>query len=91
MAVTAERALLARLEAGCSAPVGALADVVEDVDSEGAVIERVSMRGVAATAVEGDSVRILRASAVAEKSEAEQLGFRLADELLDLGAGALAR
>ncbi|MGW9308736.1 hydroxymethylbilane synthase [Saccharomonospora azurea] len=91
VAVTAERALLARLEAGCSAPVGALADVVEDVDSEGVVIERVSMRGVAATAVEGDSVRILRASAVAEKSEAEQLGFRLADELLDLGAGALAR
>jgi hydroxymethylbilane synthase len=28
-AVTAERALLARLEAGCSAPVGALAEIVE--------------------------------------------------------------
>ena len=28
-AVTAERALLAALEAGCSAPVGALAEVVE--------------------------------------------------------------
>lgn len=31
-AVTAERALLATLEAGCSAPIGALAEVVEEVD-----------------------------------------------------------
>ncbi|MGH3979029.1 MAG: hydroxymethylbilane synthase, partial [Pseudonocardiaceae bacterium] len=38
-AVTAERALLAALEAGCSAPVGALADVVEDLDDEGRVVE----------------------------------------------------
>jgi hydroxymethylbilane synthase len=34
-AVTAERALLAALEAGCSAPVGALADVIEDLDDDG--------------------------------------------------------
>ena len=34
-AVAAERAMLAALEAGCSAPVGALADVVEDLDSRG--------------------------------------------------------
>ena len=33
-AVTAERAVLASLEAGCSAPVGALADVVSDLDDE---------------------------------------------------------
>ena len=37
-AVTAERALLAALEAGCSAPVGALADVVEDLDDDGPVV-----------------------------------------------------
>ena len=34
-AVTAERAVLATLEAGCSAPVGALADVVSDLDDDG--------------------------------------------------------
>ncbi|EHR59298.1 hydroxymethylbilane synthase [Saccharomonospora cyanea] len=91
VAVTAERALLAALEAGCSAPVGALAEVVEDLNSEGAVVERLSMRGVAAAATEGDSVQILRASATADKSEADKLGRMLAAELLDLGAGALAR
>ncbi|HEX2263759.1 MAG TPA: hydroxymethylbilane synthase, partial [Pseudonocardiaceae bacterium] len=39
-AVTAERALLAALKAGCSAPVGALADVVEDLDDDGRVVLR---------------------------------------------------
>ena len=34
-AVPAERAVLAALEAGCSAPVGALADLVSDLDDEG--------------------------------------------------------
>jgi len=34
-AVTAERILLAELEAGCSAPVGAIAEVVESIDEEG--------------------------------------------------------
>ena len=33
-AVTAERALLAALEAGCTAPVGALAEVVESLDDD---------------------------------------------------------
>ncbi len=33
-AVTAERAVLATLEAGCSAPLGALAEVVEGEDGE---------------------------------------------------------
>ncbi|MDT5313347.1 MAG: hydroxymethylbilane synthase, partial [Mycobacterium sp.] len=32
VAVTAERVLLAELEAGCSAPVGAIAEVVESID-----------------------------------------------------------
>ncbi|MGH8918086.1 MAG: hydroxymethylbilane synthase, partial [Actinomycetes bacterium] len=39
-AVTAERALLATLEAGCQTPVGALADVVEDLDDDGRVVLR---------------------------------------------------
>ncbi|OLT48773.1 hydroxymethylbilane synthase [Saccharomonospora sp. CUA-673] len=93
VAVRAERAMLAALEAGCSAPVGALADVVEDLDSEGRVVDRISLRGVAAAGedgVEGDSVQILRASAVAETKDADELGRGLAAELLELGAGALS-
>ncbi|MEV0065507.1 MULTISPECIES: hydroxymethylbilane synthase [unclassified Amycolatopsis] len=88
-AVTAERSLLAALEAGCSAPVGALAEIVEDLDSEGAVVERISLRGTAAVEGENGAVDMLRASALADFTEAEQLGRTLAAELLDLGAGAL--
>ncbi|WP_439662014.1 hydroxymethylbilane synthase [Lentzea sp. HUAS TT2] len=85
-AVTAERAMLAALEAGCSAPVGALADVVEDLDDEGRVVYRLSLRGVAATP-END---LLRASATGDLTEAEGLGRALAAELLDLGAAVLS-
>ncbi|MBW4715845.1 hydroxymethylbilane synthase [Saccharothrix obliqua] len=86
-AVTAERALLARLEAGCSAPVGALADVVEDLDDQGAAVLRLSLRGVMATE-DGD---LLRASATGDLTAAEELGRALAVELLDLSGLAAAR
>jgi hydroxymethylbilane synthase len=82
---TAERALLATLEAGCSAPIGALAEVVEDLDDDGAVVERLSLRGMAGT-LAGD---LLRASGVADMEQAEQLGRAVAAELLDLGAASL--
>ena len=85
-AVAAERAMLAALEAGCSAPVGALAEVVEDLDPDGRVIMRLSMRGVVATE---DNV-LLRASATAETTAAEQLGRDLADQLLESGAAQLS-
>lgn len=84
-AVTAERALLATLEAGCHAPIGALAEVVEDLDDDGAVLLKVSLRGVAAT----EDDELLRASGVADLADAEGLGARVAAELLDLGAFAL--
>ncbi|MGH3913054.1 MAG: hydroxymethylbilane synthase [Pseudonocardiaceae bacterium] len=84
-AVTAERALLAALEAGCSAPVGALADVVEDLDDDERVVLRLFLRGVAATADDG----LVRASATGEIIDAEKLGRQVAAELLDLGADAL--
>ncbi|GAA1034990.1 MULTISPECIES: hydroxymethylbilane synthase [Amycolatopsis] len=89
VAVTAERALLAALEAGCSAPVGALAEIVEDLDDEGAVVERISLRGTAAVEGENGGVDMVRASAIAGIGEPEKLGRELAAELLDLGAGAL--
>jgi hydroxymethylbilane synthase len=85
--VAAERALLAALEAGCSAPIGALADVVDDLDDSGRVVQRLSLRGVAAT---GDN-ELIRASAIGETTAAEQLGRALAAELLDLGAAVLSR
>lgn len=82
----AERALLATLEAGCSAPVGALADVVEDLDEGEAVIQVLSLRAVTAI----DTGELLRASATGPMLKAEQLGRDLAAELLDLGAASLA-
>ncbi|HEY3711472.1 MAG TPA: hydroxymethylbilane synthase [Amycolatopsis sp.] len=89
-AVTAERAMMAALEAGCSSPIGALAEIVEDFDAEGAVVERISLRGTAAAEGENGAVDMVRAIALADRSEAEQLGRTLAAELLDLGAGALS-
>lgn len=95
-AVAAERALLAALEAGCQAPVGALADVVEDLDANDKVVHRLSLRGVAAanwtagSQAEGPAVDLIRASATGDLTEGEQLGRALAAELLELGAGALA-
>lgn len=86
-AVAAERAVLARLEAGCQAPVGALADVVEDLDEEGRVALRLSLRGVAATDEDG---QLVRASATGETTAAEQLGRDLADELLEARTALLS-
>jgi hydroxymethylbilane synthase len=80
-AVTAERAVLAGLEAGCSAPIGALADVVSDLTDDGAVVDRVSLRAVVGTA----DGALLRASATGDMDVAEKLGAALAAELLDLG------
>lgn len=93
-AVAAERAMLAALEAGCSAPVGSLADVVEDLESgdDGdRVVYRLSLRGVAATApTNGLAVGLIRASATGDLTAAEELGRALAAELLELGAGVLS-
>jgi hydroxymethylbilane synthase len=99
-AVTAERALLATVAAACIAPVGALADVVEDLDDEGRVVLRLFLRGAAATVDDG----MLRSSGTVpysdgpdsdgpysdgEPTDAEKLGRHVAAELLDRGAGAL--
>lgn len=90
VAVTAERTMLATLEAGCSAPIGALADVVEDLvpraDGSDDVVLRLSLRGVAAT----PDNEILRASAISDLTNADELGRLVAAELLDLGASVLS-
>ena len=80
-AVTAERAVLSALEAGCSAPLGALADVVEGEDGE-----ELWLRAVALSEDGGLSVRM---SSTGPVTEAESLGTRLASSMLDEGAADL--
>lgn len=84
-AVGAERALLAGLEADCSAPIGALADVVSDLDDDGRAVDRISLRAVVGT-TDG---ALLRASATGDMDDAEKLGAALAAELLDMGGDSL--
>ena len=80
-AVRAERSLLAALEGGCTAPVGALAEVAEGDDGV-----EISLRGLVAAMAGTDAVRL---SATGPTSEAEDVGRRLAAELLDVGAADL--
>ena len=79
--VTAERALLAELEAGCSAPVGALAEVVEGTDGP-----ELSLRAVVAAPDGSDD---LRRSLTGDPDASDALGRRLARLLLEDGAAAL--
>lgn len=81
IAVDAERALLAALEAGCTAPVGALGQVAEGDDGP-----EIYLRGLVAALDGTDAVRL---SATGPTSEAVEVGRRLAAELLDLGAADL--
>jgi hydroxymethylbilane synthase len=80
-AVSAERALLGALEAGCSAPVAALAEIAEGDDGP-----EVYLRGLVAALDGSESVRL---SATGPTSDAPGVGRRLAAELLDLGAADL--
>ena len=72
--VTAERTLLNVLEAGCTAPVGALADLAED---------ELYLRAVACAP---DGSDVIRQSLTGPLTEPEELGRRLAAILLDDGA-----
>ncbi|GAB3989679.1 hydroxymethylbilane synthase [Nocardioides marmoraquaticus] len=81
--VTAERTLLATLEAGCSAPVGALAEVaMGEVDDE---------LWVRAVALAPDGGVAVRRSASGPLTEPERLGRTLAEEMLAEGAADLIR
>ena len=81
-AVTAERSLLAALEAGCTAPVGALAEVVETTSGE----LEISLRAVVAAP---DGSVVLRQSMVGPADDPTGLGQRLAELLLQDGAADL--
>ena len=80
-AVEAERAVLATLEGGCSAPIGALADLVEGEDGE--------ELWVRAIALSRDGALSVRMSATGDPDDAAGVGARLAKEMLADGAGDL--
>ena len=80
-AVTAERAVLAALEAGCSAPVGAMAEVAEGDDGEELWVRAVALSPDGAVAV--------RRSHTGTPGDAAGVGHRLAQEMLTDGASTL--
>ncbi|WNM29382.1 hydroxymethylbilane synthase [Streptomyces sp. Li-HN-5-11] len=85
-AVTAERSLLAALEAGCSAPVGALADHLAD----GQIVKEMRLRGVVGTTDGTTLVQLSTTGPVPEThDQALALGRELATEMLAQGAAGL--
>jgi hydroxymethylbilane synthase len=80
-AVEAERAVLATLEGGCSAPIGALAEVVEGEEGE--------ELWVRAVALSLDGALAVRMSATGIPTDAVGVGTRLAKEMLADGAADL--
>ncbi|MFF0088038.1 hydroxymethylbilane synthase [Streptomyces canus] len=86
VAVTAERSLLAALEAGCSAPVGALADLLAD----GQIVKEMRLRGVVGTTDGSRTVQLSTTGPVPETyDQAMALGRELAAEMLAQGAAGL--
>jgi hydroxymethylbilane synthase len=80
LAVSAERAFLRTLEGGCQVPVAAHATLERDgLRLYGRVVSLGGERGV-----EGQELALAR-----DAAEADQLGVRLAERLLDDGAGEI--
>ena len=80
-AVTAERAVLATLEAGCAAPVGAMGEIAEGDDGD-----ELWLRAVALSA---DGAVAVRRSATGLPEDAEKVGRSLAEKMLEEGASTL--
>ncbi|MGV9880459.1 hydroxymethylbilane synthase [Streptomyces sp. NPDC003006] len=99
VAVTAERSLLAALEAGCSAPVGALADLPRTLDSvragetplaDAQIVKEMRLRGVVGTTDGSTLVQLSTTGPVPEtETQAMALGRELAVEMLAKGAAGL--
>jgi hydroxymethylbilane synthase len=81
MAVTAERSFLHTLNGGCQVPIGAHARLVENGSGTGAVISLTGMVGSA------DGAVLLKETM--EGSDAAELGKRLGDKLLSMGAARI--
>jgi hydroxymethylbilane synthase len=80
--VTAERAVLATLEGGCSAPIGALGEVAEGDEGD--------ELWVRAVALSPDGALSVRMSATGNPDDAADLGERLARDMLAEGAADLS-
>ncbi|GAA2171980.1 hydroxymethylbilane synthase [Arthrobacter parietis] len=81
LAVTAERAVLRRLEAGCTAPIGAHATVTDDV---------LTLEAVVCSADGGRLLRRTEITADLSVGGATSAGVVLAEELLANGAAEIA-
>ncbi len=82
-AVAAERTVLSTLEAGCSAPVGAMGEIAEGEDGDELWLRAVALSMDGAVAV--------RRSATGPPDAAEKVGRTLAEEMLDDGAATLVQ
>jgi hydroxymethylbilane synthase len=77
--VTAERAMNARLNGGCQVPIAGFAEILGN---------QIFMRGLVGCP---DGSIIYRAEATSPIDQAEQLGMRIADDLLAQGAENILR
>ncbi|GAB3040067.1 hydroxymethylbilane synthase [Parafrigoribacterium mesophilum] len=82
----AERSVLARLQAGCSAPIGATAVV----DGELLLLTATVYQPDGTRHVTSSHALVLEGATVERVRQAEDLGERVGDELLSLGAADLA-
>ena len=100
-AVTAERSLLAALEAGCSAPVGAYAFLSGDrgklpadrLHLEGVVLglTAASFQAAVMNSAAASGRMVIRERGEAVTADAARLGHELAGRMLELGAADLMR
>lgn len=75
--VVAERAMNNRLQGGCQVPIGSYAELTGD---------QIYLRALVGAP---DGSRLLQAEIRGPRTEAEQLGSALAEQLLDAGAGSI--
>jgi len=76
-AVTAERAMMKKLEGGCQIPIGALGVI------EGNLL---NLTGIVASV---DGKRLIKDFISGKPSEAEELGIKLAEQMIKSGAGEI--
>ena len=86
LTVSAERAVLAKLEAGCSAPIGATAIV----DAELLLVSATVYRPDGSEYRTASHASVIEGSAQDRLAEALEVGARVAAELLENGAAELA-
>ncbi|HWJ11840.1 MAG TPA: hydroxymethylbilane synthase [Nocardioides sp.] len=87
--VTAERTLMARLEGGCAAPIGALAELAEGEEGPEIWLRAIALSTDGALSVRRSASAALGADPAGWSAAAAALGEALAAEMLEDGAGEL--